>query len=548
MTLIALTLCLCLMPMFAGCDLIVTNMAKYLSQSVASINNTTEITMEKLINTYNSYGYSQFDSSGVPTKQGVESTLDLLVSRAIFVDYCTDPEKSGKYCVTLSIKQQNEVWHNVYSTINSSIKSIENELREKDGASVSTSGGSSDDTDSSAKSYTPYEKTYTYNAYTGVLTKVEANTEVENESVAPYDTTDTDITEEDKAKDIYNNFREIYWEYTDSKINPLYADNETSYSDRAFSKYISNLIKNKAEKERGFNTDAEYVFMREVEMLYQNNYENAVFSAYQENYNKDISVSIDNVVQKYNELYAAQQELFDANISNYDTAKKSTSTAVYYEKDASQWFRVTHILISEEDGIRDDLETKLKNGAISKADYDAEAAKFDQELLSKANKVLYDLNSAMAGKNAQSRYEIFRDYSYEYSKDTNSLGTEMDMNIPTNPDKDQMVKPFADASRELRVNGNKGDITGLVKTDYGYHIIMYLGEYENISPTLSADALLAKLDATPLSYLSNKTMLDKIIEMITLQTYSQHEQSIIEQLKAEATIVYYEDAYKSIYS
>ena len=535
--------------MFAGCDLITTNMAKYLSQPVVSINNTTEITMEKLINTYNTYGHSQFDSSGEPTKKGVESTIDLLVSRAVYVDYCTDPEKSGKYCVTLTMKQQNEIWQNVYNTINDSIKAIEKELREKDGATLDTSGsGSESDTSSSEKSYAPYEKTYTYNSYTGVLSKVEKDVEIENESIAPYDTTDADITEEDKAKDIYNNFREFHWDYTDSKINPNYQDNDTSYSDRAFSKYINNLIKNKAEKERGFNTESEYVFMREVEFLYQNNYENAVFQAYQENYSKDMSISVDNVVQKYKELYDAQKELFDANINNYVTAKKSTSTAVYYEKDASEWFRVTHILINDDETIREEWKTKLSNGSISKADYNAEIAKLDNALLSKANKVLSDLNSAMAGKNAEARYEIFRDFSYEHSKDANSLGTEVDMNIPSNPDYDQMVKPFANASRDLRANGNKGDITGLVKTDYGYHIIMYLGEYENISPELSASALLAKLNATPLSYLSNKTMLDKVIEMIKLQTYSQHEQSTIEQLKSEATIVYYEDAYKNLYS
>ena len=548
MTFIALTLCLCLMPMFAGCDLIVTNMAKYLSQPVASIDNTTEISMEELLNTYNSYGHSQFDGSGEPTKDGVESTIDLLVSRAIFVDYCTDPDKSGEYCVTLTMKQQNAIWQNVYDTINDSIRAIENELREKDGKTIVTAGDDESDDADDAKKYTAYEKTYTYNSSTGVLSKVEKNTEIENVSIAPYDTTDEDITEQDKAKDIYKNFRENHWNYTDSKINPLYADNETSYSDRAFSKYINNLIKNKAEKERNFDTSNEYVLMREVESLYKNNYENAVFQAYQENYSKDIAVTVDKVVQKYTELYDAQQELFDARESNYDTAKKSTSTAVYYEKNPTDWFRVSHILISDEDESRDVWETKLKNGAISKADYDREIAKLDEALLGKANNVLNKLNTALAGKNAAARYEIFRDYAFEYSTDTNSLGTEMDMNIPADATKDQMVKPFANASRELRAEGNKGDITGLVKTDYGYHIIMYLGEYENINPTLGTDALMARLDSTLLSYLSNKTMLDKVIEQIKLETYSQHEQSMIEQLKSEASIVYYVDAYKGMYS
>ena len=548
MTFIALTLCLCLMPMFAGCDLIVTNMAKYLSQPVASIDNTTEISMEELLNTYNSYGHSQFDGSGEPTKDGVESTIDLLVSRAIFVDYCTDPDKSGEYCVTLTMKQQNAIWQNVYDTINDSIRAIENELREKDGKTIVTAGDDEGDDADDAKKYTAYEKTYTYNSSTGVLSKVEKNTEIENVSIAPYDTTDEDITEQDKAKDIYKNFRENHWNYTDSKINPLYADNETSYSDRAFSKYINNLIKNKAEKERNFDTSNEYVLMREVESLYKNNYENAVFQAYQENYSKDIAVTVDKVVQKYTELYDAQQELFDARESNYDTAKKSTSTAVYYEKNPTDWFRVSHILISDEDESRDNWETKLKNGAISKADYDREIAKLDEALLGKANNVLNKLNTALAGKNAAARYEIFRDYAFEYSTDTNSLGTEMDMNIPADATKDQMVKPFANASRELRAEGNKGDITGLVKTDYGYHIIMYLGEYENINPTLGTDALMARLDSTLLSYLSNKTMLDKVIEQIKLETYSQHEQSMIEQLKSEASIVYYVDAYKGMYS
>lgn len=547
---LALALCLCMIPMFAGCDLFVLNTAKYLSEPVASINNTKNITKEELLNAYSSYGYSQFDNGETATREGVESTLDLLVSRSLLVDYLTDPERSGTDYVELTTKQTNDIWRSVYEYLNEQISTIEDTLRTD--AGLPADDTSSEDTAEEDTTYTAYESTYRLVSVNGkyTLEKIIDDVTVENESIAPYDTTDEDLTEAQKAKDIYDNFRKYYWNYTDSKIDPIYADNKTSYSDDAMADFIDDLIR--AEDGKNLDKVTENVFMREVERVYKIYYENAVLTAFQENFESRVSITADMVITKYKELFEAQKEQYDANPDAYVTAKQDTSTTVYYEMNNSGWFRVTHLLVGYTDEENETMEgyaTQLSNMEITRSEYNDLVQVIKDNAKARAISVLNELTDKLdKATSLQQRFEIFRDMSYEYSTDTASLGTENDMNIPINSTDDNMVPEFASASRELRSSGVAGDITDLVETQYGYHIIMYLGEYTSFGPNLGNDALLLKLDSTLLSYLSNKTMLDKIIESITLDTYSNHEQKLIETLKSEASIVYYPDAYKDIYS
>ena len=108
-----------------------------------------------------------------------------------------------------------------------------------------------------ATAYTPYEKTYeiVYNEANGTyeLSKIEPETEVENVSVALFDT-NANLTFAQKAEIAYNTFREKYWEYTDSiEMNPNHPSNQTeSFSDQAWNKFINSLLRSEAELTAGW--------------------------------------------------------------------------------------------------------------------------------------------------------------------------------------------------------------------------------------------------------------------------------------------------------
>ena len=158
-----LALCILLVPMLAACDLVTINVDKQLNEVVASFDNgKVEVTRENLIMTYNSIGNSRFDNSSTPTQEGIEQTVDLALNRAILVqfltseDFAAEREKLGYSKIELTTAQANTIWRNVYSYLNSAIKSYEDDLRADADAEITEP--TSEETEATA--YTPYEKTY----------------------------------------------------------------------------------------------------------------------------------------------------------------------------------------------------------------------------------------------------------------------------------------------------------------------------------------------------------------------------------------------------
>ena len=126
------------------------------------------------------------------------------------------------------------------------------------------------------------------------------------------------------------------------------------------------------------------------------------------------------------------------------------------------------------------------------------------------------MQKALSGLDtAEAKIAKFREFVYAYSTDTNSITIENGMYIPLDKTQDNMVEEFANASRELYNTNQKGSISGCVETKYGFHIIMYTGDVANVVYTSNTDALMARLDSTLLTNVTNKTMLDKVIEQIS---------------------------------
>ena len=570
-----LALCICLVPAFAGCSLVTTNLNKQLSEVAMSFDNgRVEITREELIVLYNSMGNSQFDNGSTPTKEGVESTLELALNREILIDFLTADDMADLRSelnvqkITLTMAQANDVWRNVYDYINTAVESYETDLRADDDAQLPTT--TDEETDSTA--YTPYDKTYLWDTLTNTLVKQTEEVRAENESVALFDTT-ADLSFSEKADIAYETFRKLYWNYTDSiEMNPN-ATNTTSYSDRAWTQFINQLIQN--ENGRNLSTDPEEVFLRQVEIIYKLYYENAVLQAFQENFENGLAVTKQMVYEKYQELYNEQFEEFSTNSSAFDDLVATSAQDVYYMKNTSGYFKVNHILVEFNDpsGKIEDItaeienyQEQLDNLMIDKETYDKKVAALKSK--TKAynretgqyeprsdvmNSLISSLNSAQS---QSAKLAVFRDFMHKYSNDDATLNAEACYYIPTDSSLDSMVTEFADASRDIYDNGNGtvGTITGWVETEYGYHIIMYTGTPTNVDANGAIDVVLSALNNYYLNpvYSSNryksKTMLDKVIEQVTLASYSTLESNILDAIKANKDIVTSESVYSDLYS
>ncbi len=562
--LFALLLCVLIIPIFAGCTLVTTNVDKYLNEVAMSYDNgRVTVTREELISTYNSIGNSRFDDSSTPTKEGIESTLDLALNREILVDFLTANDMAEQrealkiQKVELTTFQQNEVWQKVYDYVNDSVESYEKDLRQEDDAMLPS--GTTDEEAESLYEDALYDKTYILvedNDGNFVLQKVAKDVEVSNKSIALFNV-DGGLSFSEKAEIAYETFRKNYWHWTDSILMNENATNKTSYSDRAWSKFINQLLRN--EVDRNLSKTSEDAFLRQIEKVYDVYYQNAVLTVFQERYEDSVNVTSNMVYQKYKELYDAQVEKYTTDSSAFHSAVPTSAQNVYYMQDTTGYFKVNHILIkfSDEQNSRIEAEKKkLTNLEIDKATYEQNVAIIKSETKAQngatLSAVYNEITSALNSAGTESaKMSAFATLMHKYSEDTATLGGEACYYIPLDSSKDSMEKAFADNSRELYNlgKGKVGDISAQwIETSYGYHVIMYTGTPTNVEATGNINTLITSLDAYRLNPLYNKTMLDKIIESVTLSSYSDYENNILTTIKKDKSLTKNEKVYSDLYA
>ena len=509
---------------FAGCDLVTLDTNRYLNQVVATAGENVKITKEDLRQGYASFGYQYVDSYGYSVEKAVRETLNILINRALVLEYVKNTEDGNK--VSLTIAQDNAAWQQVYDYLNGQIQALEKTIMTEKGMNSLVEGN--EPTGELGVVYTPYQKTYTLEA--GVLTKVAAPEKTENFSISPYI---TGVAPADKYTSMFNEFKTKYWVHTNDTIK---AD--------AMTRYLRNL-KN-GEKGRNFSTVDAEVFARELDRVYKVYKENKYLEVFQASHEKTISVTNTQAIDWYANTYAAQQTLYAADTASYNKAMQGEAGSIFYHPAGVDWFRVSHILLPYSETQKTklkSLETDLGNYKITQADYDKEVAKINASVVvteydsngksvgtKYASTVLAELNQALTGKDYYTKCAIFKDFIYRYNTDPGVQNAEYNYYIPADSTYDTMVPTFADASRELRDAGLLGAVSGLVESEFGYHIIFYIGDID--LPDVST-ANIYNLDATRLSVFGNKTLLDKACESVTLASYGDYETLLITQLKGE---------------
>lgn len=189
----------------------------------------------------------------------------------------------------------------------------------------------------------------------------------------------------------------------------------------------------------------------------------------------------DLTIQKY-------KENFDKNVKITDEEMKK-----YYEEHKKDYYKdevkASHILISTVDDNGKPLSEAKKKEAKKKA----------EEVLKKAK----------SG-------EEFSELAKEYSDDPGSAANGGDLGYFT---KGQMVQPFEEAAFSLK----PGEISGLVESEYGYHIIKV---YDKIDKQLSFDEVKDQIKKTLMEdkYMEN-------IESISKKAKVEKNESVIKKVE-----------------
>lgn len=212
-----------------------------------------------------------------------------------------------------------------------------------------------------------------------------------------------------------------------------------------------------------------------------------------ENYKKileDLKISDTCIKSQVEKTLTIQKytENFDKNLKISDEEMKK-----YYEEHKADYYKdevkASHILISTVDDNGKELsETKKK-----------EAKKKAEEVLKKAK----------SG-------EEFSELAKEYSDDPGSAANGGDLGYFT---KGQMVQPFEEAAFSLK----SGEISGLVESEYGYHIIKV---YDKIDKQLTFDEVKDEIKKT---LTEDKYM--ESIEAITKKAKVEKNESVIKKVK-----------------
>ena len=267
------------------------------------------------------------------------------------------------------------------------------------------------------------------------------------------------------------------------------VDNGVKFKDTFKNRVLKGMIDVEAvceEAKKDGLTPSEEEIDKAFDELNKNLYAN-------ENYKKileDLKISDTCIKSQVEKTLTIQKytENFDKNLKISDEEMKK-----YYEEHKADYYKdevkASHILISTVDDNGKELSEAKKKEAKKKA----------EEVLKKAK----------SG-------EEFSELAKEYSDDPGSAANGGDLGYFT---KGQMVQPFEEAAFSLK----SGEISGLVESEYGYHIIKV---YDKIDKQLTFDEVKDEIKKT---LTEDKYM--ESIEAITKKAKVEKNESVIKKVK-----------------
>lgn len=567
--------------LLTGCTLVTKDMAKYYNTVVASFSyedgTNVDITKKELITAYGQYGYQYVQSYGMEAEEAYKETIERIIDSKLTVKEAEKNAKAENSGEILTTIEKTYLWNKTYDAVKSNIVSYYNDIN-------GISDDDSDDTSANGLSQEIYSPTAEVVEENGNYTVKLNNTSTDE--IANYlkgcDKIDRDFEKANDAEVLYNYVTMFV------KENPQYT--------QAYNKYVSAA--KKSEDGMKLSTDNKSVMQREFERIYNILYESLMTTKYSEKHeSNNASATINHVLKVYeNRVKSDYNKYVTENASGYDDAiLEDVSDVNYYKTTGTEYFYVSHILakFSDTDQATYDECVKCIEGKSGKYTPGVAQAKIEELYNNLAFKVReYDkttgtwvdtgktksveavlsevqLKLDTAGGNEYLKAEYFEEYIYKYNEDTGIQNADRNYVIGvdyTTPDTEEgtsytvssnMVYEFNDAAISLYNfgNGKIGDLSGLVRSDYGIHIVVYEGKVENLFTGIDKNFKLTTSDIETLISKqarlkagSRKTIFDEIFDEINATRYSIYESMDLTRLRSEVDIKYYPDNYDDLYN
>ena len=552
------------MSLLAGCSLVERDYSKYYSQTIAIITHketgkSIELTKREVVEGYQSYGYMYEQSYGYTRKQALQLTLSMLENRKI-----TLLESENKFNVSengkngLTAEEQTYLYDQVVDSLKSNLDVYYNDII----------GGTAEEETSDDITFNGYDKTATLEFQNGSYVIKKTNAVLDPLADYKFDSSNPkNFFDSDDYNAIYENFRAF-----------VLGSNE-DYQ-KALLDYARTL--RLSEYGQNLSTDTPSLFDREIQRLYKLAYENYMITKYSySNKNSDeiSSICTSDILNMYSSKVRADytQYVLEGD-SSYDEDVQNSLNEVYYfkdDKDSTKFFTVANVLFkfTDEQQAEYDRLTSLSSddGGLTTEQINQKIDALYSQIIPVVrvlnentgiyeevdnsnysvsyvyNKMSSALSSAKATNNVNYIGDTINDFIYQYNEDTGMFNATNNYVIGINSAGEvvsSFVESFNNAAIELYNNGNGqiGDISGLVRSEYGIHVLIYTGECKNLFDSLnvSDEQALEKLYDTRVNILVDKTYFDVIYDEIYVDNYTYFENINMNYLRQEYSIEEYQ--------
>lgn len=533
--------------LLVGCNLFTINPDKYYSQVVATAGGH-EFTMLDLLDAYDLYG-SNYTNNGQSYEDALKSSLDDMIDKALLIDYIKENN-----LVTLTDADYNDIKASVHESIQSSLTSFEEQIKEERGLIEEDD----EEEDEETKEEVPYVSKFMIN-----------QDKLNNTGI--FDIQRVVDVDPDYGKDP-GNFAQL--------IDIVYPD----ISEEAMSRYIKTL----QSKARQYNrSDSEEdVKKYENERLTRIFTENKYIEKLQENYYFDVDAAKQAVVDKYVSDYAEDYVTYNGENYNYNTTMSGYSSSyagdMYYHPEVN-YMSVSHILLKFNKTTETQISSLKKRLDEGSPDYTQDDYDTDVKLLSEGMQIEYEEDGetryATAAQiftriqneinqieitdlegRAKKFYELIDIFNEDEGITKAEYGYIIPLNITdTNGASDSMISEFAEDSRALNKAYPAGGNISEVKVwgSYGYHIIFNMGEIKSLftpeemqNPEEHFEKIWTTLYKTNTTLTSNKSLFDSIYDGLDTNDdslFNTYAENLTKSAKAGVEIKKYESRYDDLW-
>lgn len=531
-----------------GCDTFKKDNQAYLSQVVARAGDVV-VTKEEFANGFYNYG-NQLMQEGSTRKEAVKQTIEMLINRELLVNHIKtlaakeEAKEQKDYVYELTNKEYNAAVKESWNYIDEQVKEIALKYVENP-EEIFKQEENSDE-----PKFKPETK---FEAKLELVTV--SGQQIIRRKVATFENDDTKLNILNYQKP----------DFTSQTI-----------IDKAWKEYIQGLRETDAQR-GGYGKTQTQLLQKELKRVFEVNLDNAYLTKFQTTYENNYGYdeegkltqqTIQNIINYYTRVYNANVEEFNVTEAGFFGNVTSTTNRknYFYYGEGEKVLEVQHILVKfDEDkikAIQEDpyLTTNEKESAVAalKTTSGTIATMRDEKGFETETKMsvqeLYDnvimglvaqADSAFTrGTEAYANFmaEEFNKLIYAYNQDEGIMNAQFDYAIGSNK-YSPMVESFTDASRDLYNNGYLGAVSGIVESEYGYHIIILNNVLANIDPNIVDEKVLYGMK-TSRSAVAEDNYLEYILGQLSSEEYTSYETRVLNSLKSGLKQTYYKSAYK----